>query len=836
MSVAIGAAPAYTAEEARNPKAVSARLAARGVSLDPDEVTLLLRLLGRAPRWAECVLFGILWSEHCSYKSTRHLLKRLPTEAPHVIIGPGEDAGVVALPAPCEDLALVLAHESHNHPSQVLPVEGAATGVGGIVRDVGCMGATVVGVLDCLRFGDPQSGVQARDVARGVVQGIADYGNALGVPNLGGDVVFDPGFDQSCLVNVMALGVVPADGVLRSRVPEGKGPWAFVLVGKPTDESGFGGAAFASAALGGDDRRGAVQLPDPFLKRVLHVANDEAFRRIRARGIAAGFKDLGAGGIACATSELAAAGGRGATIALERAHRVERELPPEVLLCAETQERYCWVVPESFAAELCEIYNRDYALASVHPGAGARVVGHATEEKTYRVTWHGDALVDCPVEAITAGRKIERPARRRETEPERAAKRGQLRGGGVRGSGSLSPHPLGSAIPGSPSLLAARSGIPSSARVQSAAKGTPARPRRGADPYSALLALLSSPNLCSREYLFRHYDSEVQGRTWLRPGEGDATVFAPAPGRALGVAVAVGGNPRWCGADPDLGARHAVAEAARNVACVGARPWALTDCLNFGDPGDPRVMGDLEATIDGLAAAARALGTLAHAGAALPFVSGNVSLHNHSQGHSIPPSPIVMCAGVLDDLATATGLALRGAGDLIVMVGEPRDSLGGSAWARVSGEEGGAPPALDLTHEARLQRLAVTAAEQRWVHAAHDVSDGGLGIALAEMMLATPPEAPLGLEIDLDALGTDPLTALFSERPAIVFAVSPARAPRLFQAAREAGLSAWPLGTVSDAVRMRTRIKSSGTVSWTLAELREAASGTLARLWNEELE
>src|SRR3989441_3395826 len=239
-----GPQTAYTIEEARDPAAVSRRLATRGVSLEPEEVTLLVELLGRPPRWAEAVLFGILWSEHCSYKSTRHLLKRLPTEAPQVLVGPGEDAGVVALPAPCEDLALVLAHESHNHPSQVLPVEGAATGVGGIVRDVACMGATVIGVLDALRFGDPRSGVQARDVARGVVQGIADYGNALGVPNLGGDVYFDRGFDQNCLVNVMALGVAPRATVLHSRVPEGDGPWVFVLVGKPTDESGFGGPAF----------------------------------------------------------------------------------------------------------------------------------------------------------------------------------------------------------------------------------------------------------------------------------------------------------------------------------------------------------------------------------------------------------------------------------------------------------------------------------------------------------------------------------------------------------------------------------------------------------------
>ena len=355
------------------------------------------------------MLFGILWSEHCSYKSTRHLLKRLPTQAPQVVIGPGEDAGVVSLPAPCEDTVLVLGHESHNHPSQVLPVEGAATGVGGIVRDIVCMGAEVVGVLDCLRFGDPRSGVHARDVLRGVVEGIAGYGNALGVPNLGGDTVFDAGFDHNCLVNAMAIGLAPADGVLRSRVPEGPGPWAFVLVGKPTDESGFGGASFASGELNQKDQRGAVQLPDPFLKRVLNVATYEVFKRVRERRIPCGFKDLGAGGIACATSELAAAGGCGAAITLERAHRVERELPPEVLLCAETQERYCWVVPEDFAAELCAVYEREFALSQVHPGAGARVIGKAVPERRYTVSWHGDTLVDCEVEAITTGRRTPRP-------------------------------------------------------------------------------------------------------------------------------------------------------------------------------------------------------------------------------------------------------------------------------------------------------------------------------------------------------------------------------------------------------------------------------------------
>ena len=782
MSVAAGVRQAWTEADLRDPAAVSDAMRARGVSLEPEEVELLAELLGRPPWWPEAVLFGILWSEHCSYKSTRHLLGRLPTSGPQVLVGPGEDAGVIALPAPCEDLALVLAHESHNHPSQVLPVEGAATGVGGIVRDVGCMGAEVIGVLDALRFGDPRGGAHARDVARGVVQGIAEYGNALGVPNLGGDAVFDRGFDANCLVNVMAVGLVPRDGILHSRVPEGEGPWAFVLVGKPTDESGFGGAAFASDELGGD-QRGAVQLPDPFLKRVLHVANAEAFRRVRARGLPAGFKDLGAGGVACATSELAAAGGRGAHIMLERLHRVARPVAAEVLLCAETQERYCWVVPEAFAVELCEIYNREFGLDGIYPGAGASVIGHALAERRYRVTLGEDTLVDCPVEAITTGRRVLRPARRRPPAP-------------------------------------------------------PAKPRReDAPPREALLSLMRGLNLGSREFLFRHYDSEVQGRTWLRPGEGDAAVVRVHPERPLGVALAVGGNPYWCESDPELGARHAVAEAARNVACAGGRPWALTDCLNFGDPGESRVMGDLEATLEGLAVAAESLGQLAHHGRPLPFVSGNVSLYNQSGDRAIPPSPIVMCAGVVRDVAAASGLALRRAGDFIVLVGEPRDELTGSAYLReVLREKGGAPPTLDLTREARLQELAVLAAEGRWTRAAHDVSDGGLGVALVEMALAAAADRTLGLELDLGVLEAPAALALFSERPGIVFEVSPERAARLFQAARDRSLLAWPIGTVTAAGRVRARLPGGSTLEWSVAELGAASSWALERLWNEELE
>jgi phosphoribosylformylglycinamidine synthase len=774
---------AWTREELADPVAVTRRLAARGVALEPDEVPLLTGLLGRPPYWPEAVLFGILWSEHCSYKSTRHLLQRLPTRAPQVVLGPGEDAGVVALPAPCDDTVLVLAHESHNHPSQVLPVEGAATGVGGIVRDVGCMGAEVVGVMDALRFGHPVTdGVGARDITRGVVKGIADYGNALGVPNLGGDVVFDDGFGANCLVNVMAMGLAPRDGVLRSRVPEGEGPWVLVLVGKPTDESGFGGAAFASGELGGDDQRGAVQLPDPFLKRVLHVANAELFRVLRERGVPAGFKDLGAGGVACATSEIAAGGGRGAEIELERLHRVERSVPPEVLLCAETQERYCWVLPESFAAEACAIYERQYDLGSVYPGAGARVIGRVRDDRIYRVTWRGEVLVECPVDAITTGRRVARPSRRRAPAP-----------------------PL-------------------------------TRRREGLDLGAALLQVVGSWNGCSREYLFRHYDSEVQGRTWLRPGEGDAAVIRVNPERATGVAFAVGGDPHWCAADPELGARHAVAEAARNVACVGARPWALTDCLNFGHPEDAAVMGDLEATLEGLAVAAESLGGLAARGAPLPYVSGNVSLYNQAGRRAIPPSPIVMCAGVVDDVTHVIGQALARPGDFLVLVGDVRDTLTGSLYAReVLRETGSAPPPLDLGREARLQELAVMAAAERWVRAAHDVSQGGLAMTLVEMLLATPVAGALGTEVDLAALEAPADVALFGESPAILFEVTPSRAAALFQAARERHLTAWPVGTVATHGELRVLLPDGARLGWTREMLSEAVAAPLARLWNEDL-
>jgi len=308
------------------------------------------------------------------------------------------------------------------------------------------------------------------------------------------------------------------------------------------------------------------------------------------------------------------------------------------------------------------------------------------------------------------------------------------------------------------------------------------------------------------------------------------------PGRATGVGFAVGGNPAWCGADPELGARHAVAEAARNLACAGARPWALTDCLNFGHPQDAAVMGDLEATLEGLAVSAEALGGLASPGSPLPYVSGNVSLYNQVGANAIPPSPIVMAAGVIHDVTTAVGIALRQPGHFLVLAGEARTTLTGSLYAReVLGARGSAPPRLDLSREARLQELAVLAAEGRWVTAAHDVSDGGLVTALAEMMLARAPESPLGAEVDLAVLEADPEVALFSEEPAILWEVPPDGATRLFAAARERGLAAWPIGTVAAHDELRVLLPGGARESWPVAALREAVRSPLPRLWNEEV-
>ncbi len=743
-----------------DPAAVRALLAEAGLRLAPGEVARMLELLGRDPTRVEATIFDTMWSEHCSYKSSRWVLKAfLPTQSPDVILGPGEDAGVVRFGThQGVEYALVIAHESHNHPSQVVPVEGAATGIGGIVRDVNCMGAEVIGVLDALRFGDPNGPRAAgvREIVRGVVDGIWQYGDPLGVPNLGGDVFFSGRFDENCLVNVVALGVVRADRIVRSRVPEAasREPYVLVLVGKPTDETGFGGASFASAILDEDaeGQRGHVQVPDPFLKRVLFEANRAALAWLHEQGAPFGFKDLGAGGIACASSELAAAGGFGMDLDLDLVPTPEAEYPSEVIACSETQERFAFAVPERLAPRLLAIYNEEYELPLVYHGARAAVVGRVRADGRYRILRGGRPVCEAPVEVITAGIEHDRPRRPRPAAPRET------------------PLP----------------------RVE--------------DHEALVRTLLASPNLASREPIVRYYDTEVQGRMVLRAGEADAGVLVPVPGAPFGCAITVDGNPWYVAADAYWGTAHVVAEALRNLVCVGARPVALTDCLNFGNPEDPEVFDEFERSVHGLGDAARALGPNGPDGPPVAIVSGNVSFYNESStGRAIEPSPIVAGLGVLEDYSVAIGSGLKRAGSVLVLTGAREPRLGASQLRHaLTGETGGTLPTLDFERERRRTYAVLDAVRHGLALACHDIAEGGLAVAAFEMALGGYASQGLGLQLPISGLGDAPAEVrLYSEAPGFLLEAGKETLPRLLEHFQRAGVDALVVGRTLDEPRFR---------------------------------
>ncbi|UCG51480.1 MAG: phosphoribosylformylglycinamidine synthase subunit PurL [Candidatus Latescibacterota bacterium] len=682
-------------------------LAEQNISLKPNELVRIRELFGRDPTHVELHIFNIMWSEHCSYKSSRAVLKKyLPTTGPNVVLGPGEDAGVVRF---CtwngKDYCLVMAHESHNHPSQVLPVEGAATGIGGIVRDVYCMGADVIGVMDPLRFGDPEGRhtKRVRDIVRGVVDGIAQYGNALGVPNYGGDTYFDASYDDNCLVNVVALGIVAEEDVIRSRAPDAARSerYDIILVGKPTDASGFGGAAFASERLSGDEekeRQEAVQVPDPFLKRVLTEATKVVLAEAKTRGVSIGFKDLGAGGISCAVSEMAHAGGVGAELDLDCVVKSPDTLPPEIIACSETQERYALFVPSDFTPVVLKTYNDDFELPHIYSGAGAYVIGRVTRDMRFRLRHRSHLVCDAHVDVITTGIEYERESRARQ-----------------------------------PNLGASEKTPPVKPTVR-----------------KALLELLSSVNIADKSILFQHYDSEVQGRAVLRPGEADAAVAVFLPGHPVGIAAGIGGSSQVAAVDPYLGGLWAVCEAVRNVACVGGRVLAVTDCLNYGDPEQPEVFWEFSEGVRGIGDACRGLEISKSGKHGIPVISGNVSFYNQSEkGQPIAPTPIVAAAGRVDDVSICQNLGFKKPGSKLVLLGEFHDSMGGSEYARLFlGGVAQRPPVPDLKRESSIIRTLVAGLESRVILAAHDISHGGMLVTLAEMMLGSKPFGT-GCTIDL---------------------------------------------------------------------------------------
>ncbi|MBM3471845.1 MAG: phosphoribosylformylglycinamidine synthase subunit PurL [Armatimonadetes bacterium] len=764
---------------------LAAELKQHGVGLTPFEARRIVELIGHDPTLTELHIFNVEWSEHCSYKSSRATLKEfLPTDAPNVILGPQEDAGIIEL---CRHkgrrYGVVIAHESHNHPSQVLPREGAATGIGGIVRDVDCMGARVIATGDPLRFGSLQSEnvERTRWIVEGVVEGIWQYGNALGVPNLGGDVYFREAFDDNCLVNVVSLGIVAEEDIIHSAAPPeaAQEPYDLILVGKPTDDSGFGGSAFASKVLSEEEQaedRAAVQVDDPFLKNVLAMrkANEAVREAAKAQGYPIGIKDLGGGGFACGSSEITAAGGFGVDIDLDAVHVGLENLHPETICCAETQERYVLAVPRQFTPEVLRIYNEDWDLPNVYEGACARVVGTFNDTQRYVIRHQGKIVCDAPVEAVTSGISYQREEKPRE-----------------------------------PQL---------------------AEPdfEQPADLAAALLKVLGHENVCSREFIYRAYDTEVQGNAVIRPGEADAGVCAPLEGSRAGVALAMDGNPAYGAISPYWAGANAVVEACRNVAAVGAMPAGLTDCLNYGNPETPTAFWEFREGVKGIADAARQVGLKTHPGQPVPVVSGNVSFYNESAtGRAVEPSGIIACVGVMADSSQAVTMQLKHPGDTLYLVGPRYDECGGSAYYQALALGLGANVPHVRWDEQRAAIYGVLdAIDAGLVAACHDISDGGLAVALAEMALGGYARGKLGAEVDLTPLGGDLRadTLLFSESGGFVAEV---------KAGREAEFEALFAGQPVTPIRIGTvtpesQFRVAGLLSVTIADMAEAWTTGLA--------
>ncbi|MCK9996136.1 MAG: phosphoribosylformylglycinamidine synthase subunit PurL [Candidatus Krumholzibacteria bacterium] len=755
---------------------LAAYLKEHGLTLAPSEARRVAELLGRDPTLTEMTLFDTMWSEHCSYKSSRpHLKAHLPTTGDNVVVGPVEDAGIIDFgEIDGKRYGIIFAHESHNHPSQVMPVEGAATGIGGIVRDVYCMGGEVIATLDPLRFGWPEKESEGDDeaahrvdIARQVVDGIWQYGNAIGVPNLGGDVYFHHSFNENCLVNVVAVGIVEHDHITHSAVPAeaAREPYDLILVGKPTDWSGMGGAAFASATLDAEsakENKGSVQTPDPFLKRILSVANRAVLSMAREQGVTIGFKDLGAGGVSCVTSELADAGGFGCDVDVQLVHQIA-DLPARVCACSETQERYGLAVPARLTEQVLKIYNEDFALPSLYEGASARLIGKVTNDRQYILRWGDKILCQAPIETITEGIRYDREAE-----------------------------------------APVRPDVGSDERLPEGDED------KIADEW---LGLMRHPNVASREYIYRHYDPEVQAATILRPGEADAGVIAPVPGSKRAVALSADGNPLLGLADPWTAGASAVLEACRNVACVGGEPAAVTDCLNFGNPEIPSAFWQFTQAVKGVGDACRGIGCYARPGAALPVVSGNVSFYNQSStGRSVAPSPIVACVAVVDDYTYCRSQRFKDEGDLILMIGSRTPEMAGSLYLD-AGFQAGRPavPPLDFDTARCEIRGVINLVRGGLATAAHDISDGGLALCLSEMAMGQEAGSIRGARITVPE-GQSHLSMrefLFSEAGGFLVTVPAADLEQAAEILDTVGVDWWPLGEVRAADRIEV-LDSSG--------------------------
>ena len=735
-------------------------------NLTEEEFTRIKELLGREPTLVELGIFSVMWSEHCSYKSSRVHLKRLPTTGERVIVPPGENAGVVDLG---DGWCAAFKVESHNHPSFIEPFQGAATGVGGILRDVFTMGARPIASMNSLRFGsldDPQHGRRNRSLLADVVAGIAHYGNAFGVATVGGEVAFDDAYALNPLVNAFALGLVRQDQIFFGKATGVGNP--VLYVGAKTGRDGIHGATMASAEFDEEamEKRPTVQVGDPFLEKLLLEACLEAMKS----GAVAGIQDMGAAGLTSSSCEMAARAGTGIELDLSLVPQREEGMTAYEMLLSESQERMLIVAHRGREREVVDIF-RKWDLDAV-------VIGRVRDGNRMRVIHHGETVADIPVKALTdEAPRYERPMRRSQE----------------------------------------------SRVVSLESKEEPASDSRLQTPDSrlqneVLLRLLSSPNSASKEWVYRQYDHMVRTNTVVLPGADAAVVRIKETRRAL--AMCLDGNGRYCAANPREGAKLIVAEAARNVSCVGARPIAITNCLNFASPERPEVMWSFSEVIDGMAEACNALGT--------PVVSGNVSFYNETEGRGILPTPVIGMVGLIEDVRRVVQSGFAAAGDLIAVLGTTQDDLSISEYAGVilgrTTEEmitHGRVPVLDIKRERAVQQACLRAAEAGLLHSAHDCADGGLAVALAESCFSSLNRQAVGADVQLT--GTlKPELLLFSESPSrIIVSFSEAALGAMEEIAAQAGCPLTLLGRTG-ADRLRIKVDDREVIDLLIAEMETA--------------
>ena len=721
--------------------------------LTPEEYGRVQQILGREPNFTELGIFSVMWSEHCSYKSSRVYLATLPTQGPCILQGPGENAGVVDIG---DGLVIVFKMESHNHPSFIEPYQGAATGVGGIIRDIFTMGARPIALLDPLRFG-PLDTAKGRYLVGGVVAGIAGYGNAVGVPTVGGELFVSETYAGNPLVNVFCLGLAKRDGIFLARAAGQGNP--VIYVGAKTGRDGIHGATMASETFdeGSEERRPTVQVGDPFREKLLI----EACLELMAGDAVVGIQDMGAAGLTCSTCEMASRGGVGIEIDLRKVPRRETGMIPYEIMLSESQERMLLVVKQGREREVLEIFDK-WDLDAV-------VVGQVTGDGLMRVKDGEQVVAEIPARALAE----EGPVYRRPMQ--RAAYLDETQ------AADLAALPL-------PEKLD-----------------------------QVLLDLLATPNITCKRSIWQQYDHMLYCNSVVEPGS-DATVLR-VPGTNKGLALSADGNGRYAYLDPYEGGKLAVAEAARNVVCAGARPLAITNCLNFGSPERPEVMWQFAEAVRGMADACRAFET--------PVTGGNVSFYNETLGTAIFPTPIVGMVGLLDDIRHATTQWFKAEGDLVLLLGETRGELGGSEYLKlVHGRETGRPPRLDLDRERRAQTTCLEAIRAGLVRSAHDCADGGLAVALAECCMTGP--RLLGARVTLRG-ELRPDAVLFGESASrILLSVRPEAAPAVEALAARHGAPCAVLGAVAgDQLCLRG---TGFDLSLPVASLHERWSTGLARL------